>query len=33
MKAMELGYHVLLEKPMSPSAEECILLGRQAEKI
>jgi predicted dehydrogenase len=32
MKAMELGYHVLLEKPMSPSWEECIELGKQAEK-
>lgn len=26
MKAMELGYHVLLEKPMSPSLTECIQL-------
>ncbi|MGZ9583526.1 Gfo/Idh/MocA family protein [Paenibacillus marinisediminis] len=26
MKAMELGYHVLLEKPMSPSKDECIRL-------
>lgn len=26
MKAMELGYHVMLEKPMSPSMEECIEL-------
>lgn len=26
MKAMALGYHVLLEKPMSPSKEECIQL-------
>ncbi|WP_314588661.1 Gfo/Idh/MocA family oxidoreductase [Paenibacillus terrigena] len=26
MKAMELGYHVLLEKPMSPSQDECIAL-------
>ncbi|OUS77129.1 oxidoreductase [Paenibacillus sp. MY03] len=26
MKAMELGYHVMLEKPMSPSMEECIRL-------
>ncbi|MCJ8013400.1 Gfo/Idh/MocA family oxidoreductase [Paenibacillus sp. KQZ6P-2] len=26
MKAMELGYHVLLEKPMSPSKDECIEL-------
>ncbi|QNK57286.1 Gfo/Idh/MocA family protein [Paenibacillus sp. PAMC21692] len=26
IKAMELGYHVMLEKPMSPSMEECIRL-------
>jgi len=26
MKAMELGYHVMLEKPMSPSLAECIQL-------
>lgn len=32
MKALEKGYHVLLEKPMSPNWEECIALGKQAEK-
>lgn len=32
MKAMEAGYHVLLEKPMSPDWEECVALGRQAEQ-
>ncbi len=30
MKALEAGYHVLLEKPMSPSAEECIRMGEMA---
>lgn len=32
IKAMEKGYHVLLEKPMSPKWEECILLGEKAEE-
>ncbi|MDI4649686.1 Gfo/Idh/MocA family protein [Cohnella hashimotonis] len=32
MKALECGYHVLLEKPMSPSWQECMALGKQAEK-
>ncbi|WP_072328866.1 MULTISPECIES: Gfo/Idh/MocA family protein [unclassified Paenibacillus] len=32
MKAMELGYHVLLEKPMSPDWQQCLELGRQADK-
>lgn len=32
MKAMEAGYHVMLEKPMSPSWKECIELERTAEK-
>ncbi|WP_409342044.1 Gfo/Idh/MocA family protein [Paenibacillus sp. MBLB4367] len=32
MKALELGYHVLLEKPMSPVPEECILLEQAARK-
>lgn len=32
MKAMACGYHVLLEKPMSPSWQECVELGKQAEK-
>lgn len=32
MKALELGYHVLLEKPMSPSAKECVELERQAKR-
>lgn len=30
MKALELGYHVLLEKPMSPVAEECIRIEQAA---
>ncbi|AIF44332.1 Gfo/Idh/MocA family protein [Virgibacillus sp. SK37] len=32
MKALELGYHVLLEKPMSPDPKECIAMEQQAEK-
>ncbi|MGO4496291.1 Gfo/Idh/MocA family protein [Paenibacillus sp. 2RAB27] len=32
MKALEAGYHVMLEKPMSPSWQECIELERTAEQ-
>lgn len=32
MKALAAGYHVLLEKPMSPNPEECIQMKRAAEK-
>ena len=32
MKALELGYHVLLEKPMSPNPAECVAMERQAKK-
>ncbi|WP_200416078.1 Gfo/Idh/MocA family protein [Virgibacillus salexigens] len=32
MKALEKGYHVLLEKPMSPNAEECVQMTEQAKK-
>ncbi|WP_054028344.1 Gfo/Idh/MocA family protein [Bacillus sp. FJAT-28004] len=32
IQALEAGYHVLLEKPMSASFEECILMQEQAEK-
>ena len=32
MKAIELGYNLLLEKPISPSPEECKLLAEAAEK-
>lgn len=32
MKALEQGYHVLLEKPMSPDPLECILMEKQAKK-
>lgn len=32
MKALELGYHVLLEKPMSPDPKECIEMERAAAK-
>ncbi len=32
LKALEVGYHILLEKPMSPMADECIEIGKYAEK-
>ncbi|MBO1913562.1 Gfo/Idh/MocA family oxidoreductase, partial [Microvirga sp. 3-52] len=32
LKALELGYHVLLEKPMSPDPMECIEMERAAKK-
>jgi len=32
MKAMELGYHVLLEKPISPTLDECIAIAERAKK-
>lgn len=32
LKALEKGYHVLLEKPMSPDAAECIQMGNYARK-
>ncbi|OPA80498.1 oxidoreductase [Paenibacillus selenitireducens] len=33
MKALEAGYHVLLEKPMSPDARECMLMGEKASQM
>jgi predicted dehydrogenase len=33
IKALELGYHVLLEKPMSPDPLECIEMERVAKKF
>lgn len=33
MKALDLGYHVLLEKPMSPSPEECIKMVEKAKEM
>lgn len=33
MKALEAGYHVLLEKPMSPDAKECLLMGEKAAQL
>ncbi|BFT70768.1 Gfo/Idh/MocA family protein [Paenibacillus sp. P36] len=30
IKALRAGYHVLLEKPMSPDAQECVLMGEIA---
>ena len=32
LKALQLGYHVLLEKPMSNRAEECLAIERAAEE-
>lgn len=32
IQAIEKGYHVLLEKPMSPDPEECISMTKTAEK-
>lgn len=32
MAAIELGYHVLLEKPISPSAQECLNVMKAAQK-
>src|SRR5699024_2186045 len=32
VKALELGYHVLLEKPMSPEPKECIAMERAARR-
>lgn len=32
MNALQMGYHVLLEKPMSPDPLECILMEQQARK-
>ena len=32
LKALELGYHVLLEKPMSPDPQECIEMEKAAKK-
>ena len=33
MRALQLGYHVLLEKPMSPNPLECILMEQTAKKV
>ncbi|GGI39581.1 Gfo/Idh/MocA family protein [Mammaliicoccus stepanovicii] len=33
MKALDSGYHVLLEKPMSPSAGECIKMVEKSEEM
>lgn len=32
LKALELGYHILLEKPMAPTEEECRLITQAAEE-
>ena len=32
MECLKKGYHVLLEKPMSPNIKECILMAEEAEK-
>ncbi len=31
-KALELGYHVMCEKPMSPSPQECLEMGKYAKQ-
>lgn len=31
-EALQLGYHVMCEKPMSPNAKECIEMGQYAKK-
>ncbi|MHA2226577.1 MAG: Gfo/Idh/MocA family protein [Candidatus Hodarchaeales archaeon] len=33
MKALSLGYDVLLEKPMATNPEECVLLTKKAEEV
>jgi predicted dehydrogenase len=33
MAALDAGYHVLLEKPMSPDPVECVLLGQRAREV
>jgi len=33
MRALEAGYHVLLEKPMSSSPEECLAMGDMAARM
>src|ERR1700730_5440918 len=32
MQALQAGYHVLLEKPMSPDPQECIEMGTYAQE-
>ncbi|MFD0715966.1 Gfo/Idh/MocA family protein [Paenibacillus sp. GCM10027626] len=32
MAALDAGYHVLLEKPMSPDPQECVVMGAKAER-
>ncbi len=32
IKALELGYHLLLEKPISPSIEECVAIEKKAKE-
>jgi predicted dehydrogenase len=33
IKALEAGYHVLLEKPMSNNPKECVIMGEYAKKF
>lgn len=33
MKAMDIGYDILLEKPISPNVEECIEIQKKAHKL
>lgn len=32
MKGLDLGYHILMEKPVSPDPEDCIKIARKAEE-
>ncbi|MBQ6706991.1 MAG: Gfo/Idh/MocA family oxidoreductase [Clostridia bacterium] len=32
LKAIELGYHLLLEKPVAPTPEECVAIAKAAEE-
>ena len=32
MKAIEMGYHLLLEKPMAPTPEQCVQIAKAAEE-
>lgn len=33
MKALELGYHILLEKPVSPNPQDCAAIAQKAQEV